>query len=949
MIGVDGYPATGLRQRFDHTNRNNNNNGNVPVPSPVQPPAVEAQQLPQQQQQQQQPWRTSHVYCFVSAVVAVLAIVTSAASPSAANLALKSFHNNGNHKFLTEESIVLEASNHLATSTNNDPEILTTNPTPSAYMVDALDTEWWRHAMDFFFANNPAAGSPSSTTRSLLEGSTSDSSRMVASGKKEQQPQHVTQQQQPQPWWKLTWIGDHHQHKQQEAAATSKQQQLAQNQQEQARIPTTWWQNWLDASLLQAKPSTVTDLIDKVLTSTPRLLAIANLLLALTYQMHTAVADWFLGVGVYPPPGEWAMTGRERLGSFLVFKLLLISAVVTPDTLDLLILLSWYTLLSFLRSLAHLAAATTSHTTQSGQPPRAGVLQLLLVVLFCDIVACAACSALFQPAGVGMVVLLTCDCALLGVEVIGHILKHGRQVLEDMHEHTISEMEEQQLQVHARQRILEEQQQAAAGPDNSSQETGTGTNADASATSGPANQNSGSTLVAEEGWDGLDDLSLDGNSNNSDDDEDDGIRTLHRNNQQLLMEDSRRLDQAMDSLEVAHARRLAVLDTTIFVLQLLVHAITVGHFLHIWCLHGIQFTLIDGVLALHLHSALSAASKQIAERRNLHRIARNLDGTFENASELDLKMAHATGDVCCICLGAMSVGSVKKVGCGHLYHTSCLREVIERAHSIEAAKCPLCRASVVDGSHSGTNNGPGDQDPANGGGGGNNDVGNNPANVGNQNNGPRMGPNGLNHRGERALFRFSTEGILPTWMPLPAFSFEVVRRPTRQEQPASVGNASNNAMPQLGRMAQRNNANANINAGRNHNNTEDVEQSFLERLLVLAGVVRMSPEDEARALTQLVDMFPQYDRADLLRELRDRGSAEAVVESVLLGVFSGRVRGSAGGEAVPTRANNPTRQENEGDASAGNAPLPVENPTPSHGGEDINGANTIQGLVGNRI
>eukprot|EP00957_Ditylum_brightwellii_P105853 8072487-Ditylum_brightwellii.AAC.1 len=49
----------------------------------------------------------------------------------------------------------------------------------------------------------------------------------------------------------------------------------------------------------------------------------------------------------------------------------------------------------------------------------------------------------------------------------------------------------------------------------------------------------------------------------------------------------------------------------------------------------------------------------------------------------------------------------------------------------------------------------------------------------------------------------------------------------------------------------------------------------------------MSPEEEAAAIAQLVDMFPQYQRADLLRELRDRGSPEAVVEAVLTGVFSG--------------------------------------------------------------
>jgi hypothetical protein len=41
-------------------------------------------------------------------------------------------------------------------------------------------------------------------------------------------------------------------------------------------------------------------------------------------------------------------------------------------------------------------------------------------------------------------------------------------------------------------------------------------------------------------------------------------------------------------------------------------------------------------------------------------------------------------------------------------------------------------------------------------------------------------------------------------------------------------------------------------------------------------------------------IFPQYDRADLLRELRARRSAEAVAESILLGIFSGIPRGGGG-------------------------------------------------------
>ena len=69
------------------------------------------------------------------------------------------------------------------------------------------------------------------------------------------------------------------------------------------------------------------------------------------------------------------------------------------------------------------------------------------------------------------------------------------------------------------------------------------------------------------------------------------------------------------------------------------------------------------------------------------------------------------------------------------------------------------------------------------------------------------------------------------------------------------------------------------------------QPSFLRRLLVLAGAIPMSPEEEAQALAQLVDMFPQYDRSDLLRELRERGSSEAVAEAVLMGIFSGIPRG----------------------------------------------------------
>ena len=74
-------------------------------------------------------------------------------------------------------------------------------------------------------------------------------------------------------------------------------------------------------------------------------------------------------------------------------------------------------------------------------------------------------------------------------------------------------------------------------------------------------------------------------------------------------------------------------------------------------------------------------------------------------------------------------------------------------------------------------------------------------------------------------------------------------------------------------------------------NPQDPEQDtrlpFIQRILLFTGLMPMSPEEEARALAQLVDMFPQYDRNDLARELQRRGSLEAVTEAILIGIVPG--------------------------------------------------------------
>eukprot|EP00545_Synedropsis_sp_CCMP1620_P006790 CAMPEP_0119006956 /NCGR_PEP_ID=MMETSP1176-20130426/2658_1 /TAXON_ID=265551 /ORGANISM="Synedropsis recta cf, Strain CCMP1620" /LENGTH=763 /DNA_ID=CAMNT_0006958993 /DNA_START=120 /DNA_END=2407 /DNA_ORIENTATION=- len=732
---------------------------------PLPPPAGGAAAPNRHQVTSIRRWKASQIYCFLSLLLAILAIVT----PGSNNSSNGYPNPHGNHKHMTPVMVD-------TTTTNNNRA----------------------NSNDWFFVRYFAP--------------------------RQAPPPQPTKKQKAPAW--IRW-------------ALPKEEEVVVQ-----KVKGAAWRGWIDPVLLHypLPSSTLTDLLDKILTSTPRLLAIANLLLSITYLVHTAVANLFLDL---PSLSRESWSGRERLGGFLVFKLLLISAVVAPDTLDLLILLSWYTLLSFLRSLAGLCAATTAHTSQSGQAPRPGVLTLLILVLLSDFVAASLCVALFHGAGYGMVLLLTCDCALLAVDVLSHILRHLSQTMDLAHSAHILKLEARQLALHSGR-----QEQQSVEQDSSARQEG-GEQEEVRNEGEQKEESDGNEAPAQTG---VPNLTGDGHVVSS--------QESRRWTEDQVTEESRQLDQRMERMEALHNRRLGILESTVFGLQLLAYTLTVAHFLHIWTLHGLQFTLIDGVLALHLHSALSAAGKKIAERRNLNRIARDLDAMFEDATEMEL--AKSTDIFCCICLGTMSTGSVKKVGCGHLYHTHCLREVVERARSMEAAKCPLCRASVLSGEPP---EGPTSED--------------------------ENGANGNNNGGggEHALFRFSTEGILPAWLPLPAFSFEVVRRPPAETNTTN-NNANNNA---------ENNATGDAPRGAAEAPTPRAaptapQPSFFRRLMMLAGMVPMSPEEEASALEQLVDMFPQYDRADLLRELRARGSPEAVVEAVLVGIFAGVPRGRSGNE-----------------------------------------------------
>jgi hypothetical protein len=610
----------------------------------------------------------------------------------------------------------------------------------------------------------------------------------------------------------------------------------------------------------KGSPSTLTQVVDKILTSTPRLLAIANLLLALTYLLHSIVVDVFLGHEDIENQHQRSSTpgatfgastssrmhrsGRERLGGYLLFKLLLISAVVEPDTLDLLILLSWYTVLSFLRSLAHLAAMTVAHAQASGQPPPKGVLRLLLIILVSDMIAAYVCVALFHGAGVGMVLLLNCDCALLAVDVLAHLTRYLQQVLDENHNLKVAAIEAVQIKLHSQVRSLRTRSTNLSGAERQDHDE-------------VSIFSSISAISAE------------------------AVRENDIHDEEIsLLEESRRMDQTVELLEASRTMKINFLESVAYFFELVALVLAVLHFLHIWSLHGVTFNLVDGVLVLHIQSAVAAIGKKIAAHQHVVRIARDLDSLFDDASEVDMKKAALSGDVCCICLGTMTTGNVKKVGCGHLYHSICLREVVERARSIEFAKCPLCRSPIIQGCQSLPVVGLSEDihrhepivaPPMFGLERANNEV-NIVARLG-----PDEPPQATTNTGVNSIFRISTEGLFPVWLPLPAFSFEIVRRPAISD--TSLDNASQ----QLTHHDELTRANNVLNDQRN----QPVNTTLFRRILLLIGLGHMTPQEEANAIAQLVDMFPQYERTDLLRELRSRGSSDAVVESIFSGMFIG--------------------------------------------------------------
>ncbi|KAK2975830.1 hypothetical protein RJ640_022847 [Escallonia rubra] len=123
-----------------------------------------------------------------------------------------------------------------------------------------------------------------------------------------------------------------------------------------------------------------------------------------------------------------------------------------------------------------------------------------------------------------------------------------------------------------------------------------------------------------------------------------------------------------------------------FFLDMMTLVMALGHYVHIWWLHGMAFHLVDVVLFLNIRALLSAIVKRIKGFIKLRIALGTLHGALPDATSEELQ---AYDDECAICREPMA--KAKKLSCHHLFHLG-LDQGLSENYS-----CPTCRKPLFVG------------------------------------------------------------------------------------------------------------------------------------------------------------------------------------------------------------------------------------------------------------
>ncbi|XP_059449778.1 E3 ubiquitin protein ligase RIN2 isoform X1 [Corylus avellana] len=132
-----------------------------------------------------------------------------------------------------------------------------------------------------------------------------------------------------------------------------------------------------------------------------------------------------------------------------------------------------------------------------------------------------------------------------------------------------------------------------------------------------------------------------------------------------------------------------------FSLDMATLLMALGHYVHIWWLHGMAFHLVDAVLFLNIRvnicALLSAIWKRVKGFIKLRKALGALHAALPDATTEELQ---AYDDECAICREPMA--KAKKLLCKHLFHLACLRSWLDQGLS-ETYSCPTCRKPLFVG------------------------------------------------------------------------------------------------------------------------------------------------------------------------------------------------------------------------------------------------------------
>lgn len=120
------------------------------------------------------------------------------------------------------------------------------------------------------------------------------------------------------------------------------------------------------------------------------------------------------------------------------------------------------------------------------------------------------------------------------------------------------------------------------------------------------------------------------------------------------------------------------------IFDLLILSIDFCHHLHMLIWGNIILSVSSLVIAVQLRAIFYDISRRITKHKNYLQVINLMEENFPVASDEELSRNN---DDCAICWDHMS--SARKLPCGHLFHTTCLRSWLEQDTS-----CPTCRHSL---------------------------------------------------------------------------------------------------------------------------------------------------------------------------------------------------------------------------------------------------------------